>query len=364
MDEKGRETSGVTRSSEDPAASTSGSKMHQDTGGARQESADASVPQPDDALNDDASGRRGRGRPRKYPPVDQQTDESAADTSATPELQNDADEEGLPEEGMASDTYKEAAKQSDGVSISPGSSGGSQDFAVLYQGMQILGEIVRSQNETQQQFLKVQTEFSNSVMDRMDMYRMEFAKLQSELSEKEKGRLRADYLNAQEKADQASDENRQLRAQLDATGKKLIRLNARVESVESENESLRRRLGDVRDGDSRGDAAAAEEMNLPRHDAASGRRTSAASQTASQSAAKAASSEPGWRERRRLRKLQKAREKFLKKIDRDARFSDEQVDIIHEAEKSGIPLEKLELMANPDTTAENMKALLQCLMGR
>lgn len=288
----------------------------------------------------------------------------------------------------------------------------AQDIAIIYQGMQILGEIVRSQNETQQKFLQAQTEFSNSVMDRMDTYRMEFARLQSEVAEKEKNRLRADYLTAQDKADQVSEENRQLRAQLDATGKKLIRMNARVESVESENESLHRKLSrrgeagipqgdeihDLRTSEAgddsgrgivdrqsepakrelRGSASGSTGSSRNGHDVGStgtprsghtvgDTGSSGGSHAAGHGRAAAQRREPdrpGWRERRRQKKLQKAREKFLKRIDRDARFSDEQVDLIHEAEKSGIPLEKLELMADPNTAVEKMRVLFQCLTGR
>ena len=392
MDEKGRETSGVMQGGADPAESTSGSERARVSGSAGLPVSAPGGQNPDASQNDETAGKRGRGRPRKYPPQGQQVDGTDMEDDDSPidagtegdVIQNDAAPDDAGPDGAVSDDGETA----DATGLEKVHPASAQDIAIIYQGMQILGEIVRSQNETQQKFLQAQTEFSNSVMDRMDTYRMEFARLQSEVAEKEKNRLRADYLTAQDKADQVSEENRQLRAQLDATGKKLIRMNARVESVESENETLHRKLS------RRGEAGIPKEdeiddMRIPEEGNDSGREivdgqpestkrelrgsasgspgSAGASHASGQGRDTAQRREPdrlGWRERRRQKKLQKAREKFLKKVDRDARFSDEQVDLIHEAEKSGIPLEKLELMADPNTTAEKMQALFQCLTGR
>ena len=305
------------------------------------------------AADSAAQGRRGRGRPRKYPlsvtqaggtgeEVDEDlTDGEEEDEDVRSESIQPADDAKEVQNHMQIDREIKRDEEDGETSAYPS---GGQDFAYMYQGMQILGEIVRSQNETQQQFLKAQTEFSNSVMDRMDMYRMEFAKLQSEVAEKEKNRLRADYLTAQDKADQYSDENRQLRAQLDAAGKKLIRMNARIESMESENESLHRKLDqelmseDVPDNECSGEPASDRENKTD-----------------------SASPRSGWRERRRQKKLKKARDRFLKAVDGDSRFSKEQLQVIHEAANAGLPPERLELACSPDMSVEDMRMFFRFL---
>lgn len=331
-----------------------------------------------DAADSAAQSRRGRGRPRKYPLSVTQAGEPDDEDEDLPggeeEDEGDVGSEPIQPAGAVEEfqdhvqsNRKIRCDEEDGEDFARSS--GGLDFAYMYQGMQILGEIVRSQNEAQQQFLKAQTEFSNSVMDRMDTYRMEFAKLQSEVAEKEKNRLRADYLTAQDKADQYSDENRQLRAQLDAAGKKLIRMNARIESMESENESLHRQLDEGLISD---DAPDKEYADVP----SSGRESipqssSGAAQPDGTSegnsevmktdSASPVSAKPGWRERRRQKKLKKARDRFLKTVDGDSRFSKEQLQVIHEAANAGLPPEKLELACSPDMTVEDMKMFFRFL---
>ena len=327
------------------------------------------------AADSAAQGRRGRGRPRKYPlsvtqaggtgeEVDEDlTDGEEEDEDVRSESIQPADDAKEVQNHMQIDREIKRDEEDGETSAYPS---GGQDFAYMYQGMQILGEIVRSQNETQQQFLKAQTEFSNSVMDRMDMYRMEFAKLQSEVAEKEKNRLRADYLTAQDKADQYSDENRQLRAQLDAAGKKLIRMNARIESMESENESLHRKLDqelmseDVPDNECSGEPASDRE-NIPQ--ASSGETLPDGTPSGNGAVMKTDSASPrsGWRERRRQKKLKKARDRFLKAVDGDSRFSKEQLQVIHEAANAGLPPERLELACSPDMSVEDMRMFFRCL---
>ena len=135
----------------------------------------------------------------------------------------------------------------------------AQDFVMVSRGMQLLTELVKTQNQTQEKLIRSQTEFSSSVMDRMDQYRMQISKLENEAAEKEKNRLRDSYLEAQQKADERMEEIHQLRTQLDLSGRKVLKLNVRVEKLTEENESLRQQLQAMKEKTAEGSRDAGED---------------------------------------------------------------------------------------------------------
>ena len=116
--------------------------------------------------------KRGRGRPPKNP-------------------RTEREEERIPE-----DSRDDSSGMSDEVSPASGAEeepaeARPNDYSFDQHGMRFIAELVRQQNQAQEGMIRAQTEFSNSVMDRMDDYRIQMSKLQSEVAEKEKNRLRA-----------------------------------------------------------------------------------------------------------------------------------------------------------------------------
>lgn len=273
----------------------------------------------------------------------------------------------------------------------------AQDFVMVSRGMQLLTELVKTQNQTQEKLIRSQTEFSSSVMDRMDQYRIQISKLESEAAEKEKNRLRDSYLKAQQKADERMEEIHQLRTQLDLSGRKVLKLNVRVEKLTEENESLRQQLeamkektaegrggvaGDRATGSATGGTVEAGIFDAEDLDnvsvAASGAGTldqnppsaseaGASNQNPSNASGAGASDKNsahtsgtgnggsssgfcGWGQRRR--------KKFLEKVYCDRRYSDQQIALIQEADRAGIPLSGLKELCDPKISLGNMQVML------
>lgn len=280
--------------------------------------------------------KRGRGRPPKNQKAE--TTESAG--------------EGKEHEASASQAFSanlNPAENADGSDAEDGKPDNSrtQDFVMVSRGMELLTELVRSQNQSQEKLIRSQAEFSSSVMDRMDQYRMQISKLESEAAEKEKNRLRDSYLEAQKKADECMEEIHQLRTQLDLSGRKVLKLNVRVEKLIEENESLRQQLQTIKEK--------AIEENKP----VSGSRTDTSSKEKEDGAA-GADGEPGkasedtgfcgWSKRRR--------KKFLEKVYCDRRYSDGQIELIQEADRAGVPLSGLKELCDPKISLGNMQVML------
>ncbi len=273
----------------------------------------------------------------------------------------------------------------------------AQDFVMVSRGMQLLTELVKTQNQTQEKLIRSQTEFSSSVMDRMDQYRMQISKLESEAAEKEKNRLRDSYLEAQQKADERMEEIHQLRSQLDLSGRKVLKLNVRVEKLTEENESLRQQIQAMKEkaaersrvaaggratGSATGETAEVGISEMEDFDNVSAtvsgagalnQNMSSASEagapdqnTSSASGAETLDKNPahpsgsgkgeassgfcGWGQRRR--------KKFLEKVYCDRRYSDEQIALIQEADKAGISLSGLKELCDPKISLGNMQVML------
>ena len=123
--------------------------------------------------------KRGRGRP---PPKNQKSEQAeAANSEAFAEAaetmqgihvsdSSEAEQEDSPDPQRTDVAYQEKPPV--------------QDFILASRGLQLLTELVRSQNQSQEKLIRSQTEFSSSVMDRMDQYRMQISKLESEVSRK------------------------------------------------------------------------------------------------------------------------------------------------------------------------------------
>lgn len=273
----------------------------------------------------------------------------------------------------------------------------AQDFVMVSRGMQLLTELVKTQNQTQEKLIRSQTEFSSSVMDRMDQYRMQISRLESEAAEKEKNRLRDSYLEAQQKADERMEEIHQLRTQLDLSGRKVLKLNVRVEKLTEENESLRQQLQACKDRAVEGsmiaaggratdnasgaavevgasgvedfdkDLISASGTGAPDQNpsstsgagaldqnpsSASGTGESEKKTTHASASGKGETSSGfcGWGQRRR--------KKFLEKVYCDRRYSDQQIAVIQEADKAGIPLSGLKELCDPKISLGNMQVML------
>ena len=258
--------------------------------------------------------KRGRGRPPKNP-------------------RTEREEERIPE-----DSRDDSSGMSDEVSPASGAEeepaeARPNDYSFDQHGMRFIAELVRQQNQAQEGMIRAQTEFSNSVMDRMDDYRIQMSKLQSEVAEKEKNRLRADYLAAQDKADEYMEEIHQLRDQLDGANRKAVKLSAKLESLTAENESLRQQVKSLKEQ--------WEELEKGK---------STQQQTFPEMTAYQYPPEGFWKRRRRRR--------FLEKVYQNSSFSEEQLQVIREADRMGIPFERLAQICSPDIPAENMKLKL------
>ncbi len=289
--------------------------------------------------------KRGRGRP----PKNQQPEKAGS---------SGEDNEAADHEGSMSDA------DADSAGNPTGSDGGdrnqenprNQDFVLVNRGMQILTEFVKSQSQSQEKIIRAQTEFSNSVMDRMDQYRIHMSKLESEAAEKEKNRLRDSYLEAQKKADDYLEEIHQLRTQLDLSGRKTIKMGVKIDSLTAENESLRQKIremeeklaernrtADSNESDSEGDA----DGIVMSEDDESGNPLAGSSE---ESAGERSSGFCGLKQRRR--------KKFLEKVYCDRRYSNAQIALIRKADKAGIPLEGLKELCDPDISISNMQVML------
>jgi len=335
--------------------------------------------------------KRGRGRPPKNQKSEQaEAANSEAFAEAAETMQgihvsdsSEAEQEDSPDPERTDVAYREKPPV--------------QDFILASRGMQLLTELVRSQNQSQEKLIRSQTEFSSSVMDRMDQYRMQISKLENEAAEKEKNRLRDSYLEAQQKADERMEEIHQLRSQLDLSGRKVLKLNVRVEKLTEENESLRQQLQAMKEktaegsriaaGDRITDNASGEAIEVGASEVedidkdstvASGAGTSdnnpsSASEggasdqnpsnafgvgvsekktTHASASGKGGSSSGfcGWGQRRRR--------KFLEKVYCDRRYSDQQIAVIQEADRAGIPLSGLKELCDPKISLGNMQVML------
>jgi uncharacterized phage infection (PIP) family protein YhgE len=261
--------------------------------------------------------KRGRGRPPKNPKSDEEEDRRP-EVPACPG--NDPDN--------VSDEVPSETDEAEEPTITQ-----SNDYTYDQHGMRFIAELVRQQNQAQEGMIRAQTEFSNSVMDRMDDYRIQMSKLQSEVAEKEKNRLRADYLAAQDKADEYMEEIHQLRDQLDGANRKAVKLSAKLESLTAENESLRQQVRSLKEQ--------WEEVEKGK---------STQQQIFPEMTAYQYPPEGFWKRRRRRR--------FLEKVYQNSSFSEEQLQVICDADRMGIPFERLVQICSPDIPAENMKLKL------
>lgn len=261
--------------------------------------------------------KRGRGRPPKNPRPEGEKDR----IMEVPEDSGDDSADISDELPSGSDEEEEQAK------VQP------NDYSFDQHGMRFIAELVRQQNQAQEGMIRAQTEFSNSVMDRMDDYRIQMSKLQSEVAEKEKNRLRADFLAAQDKADEYQEEIHQLRDQLDGANRRAVKLSAKLESLTAENESLRQQVKSLKE----------QWTELEK-----GKSTQ--KQVFSETMAYQYPQEGFWKRRRRRR--------FLEKVYQNSSFSEEQLQVIREADRMGIPFERLAQICSPDIPAENMKLKL------
>ena len=261
--------------------------------------------------------RRGRGRPPKNPKPDVEGDRIPEDIEGPEDDSNDISDE-VPHESEEGEDPASARQN---------------DYSFDQHGMRFIAELIRQQNQTQEGLIRAQTEFSNSVMDRMDGYRMQMSKLQSEVAEKEKNRLRADFLAAQDKADEYREEIHQLRDQLDGANRKAVKLSAKMESLAAENESLRQQVKSLKEQ--------WEELEkgkvIPE-------------QTFSDITAYQYPAEGFWKRRRRRR--------FLEKVFQNPSYSQEQLDVIRQADRMGVPFERLMQICSPEIPPENMKLKL------
>ena len=330
--------------------------------------------------------KRGRGRP----PKNQNPEQAEAANPAT--VAEDVGAMPGTQVSDSAETERENSSDSEKTDTAYPERPPAQDFVMVSRGMQLLTELVKTQNQTQSQ-----TEFSSSVMDRMDQYRMQISKLESEAAEKEKNRLRDSYLEAQQKADERMEEIHQLRSQLDLSGRKVLKLNVRVEKLTEENESLRQQIQAMKEkaaersrvaaggratGSATGETAEVGISEMEDFDNVSAtvsgagalnQNMSSASEagapdqnTSSASGAETLDKNPahpsgsgkgeassgfcGWGQRRR--------KKFLEKVYCDRRYSDEQIALIQEADKAGISLSGLKELCDPKISLGNMQVML------
>lgn len=279
--------------------------------------------------------RRGRGRPPKNPPQAVQAEGEKG--------RMDAGETAVTETGQE---IAENSPQDQKASSTP-----TQDYALIAHGIQLLTEIVRSQSQTQESLMKAQTEFSNSVMDRMDQYRSHTSKLESEAAEREKERLRELYEEAQRKADESMEEINTLKTQLDLANRKNLKLSMRIEKVTAECEEMRRKLEEQKEQKTvqTAEAAAVPDPAMPA--ASSG---PAEGQTVDAGAPAEQGGQTGlfggWKKKRRR--------KFLEKVYCDRRYSDMQISVIQDADRSGVTLSDLKEMCDPNITPAKMQVML------
>ena len=283
------------------------------TSAAEEKAAEAEIGQDEIVL----PPKRGRGRPPKNPRPNGEGDQ-------IPESSTDL---GADSGDVSDEVPSESDEEEDSAPTQ------SNDYSFDQHGMRFIAELVRQQNQAQEGMIRAQTEFSNSVMDRMDDYRIQMSKLQSEVAEKEKNRLRADYLAAQDKADEYMEEIHQLRDQLDGANRKAVKLSAKLESLTAENESLRQQVKSLKEQ--------WEELEKGK---------STQQQTFREMTAYQYPPEGFWKRRRRRR--------FLEKVYQNSSFSEEQLQVIREADRMGIPFERLAQICSPDIPAENMKLKL------
>ena len=214
----------------------------------------------------------------------------------------------------------------------------TRDYSFSEKGTQIIAELVKSQNEAQANMIRAQTEFSNQVMDRMDNYRMQMAALQNEISEKEKTRLRADFLSAQDKLDEYQEKIQKLRNQLDIVNRKNMKLTNRVEALTVENESFRQQVKTLKE---QWDALEKQEPKPP---------------SMQEQEPVVSFPKEGWLKRRQ-------RKRFLKKVLEGEDFSDEQKEVIRKADAGGLPFERLVQICNPSIPPANMERMITYSKG-
>lgn len=354
---------------------------------------EVAVSDEDRKLEEQVAGpvKRGRGRPPKNQKPDQAEAANPAnmaeDVWAMPGMQV----------SDPAETERENSSDSEKTDTAYPERPPAQDFVMVSRGMQLLTELVKTQNQTQEKLIRSQTEFSSSVMDRMDQYRMQISKLESEAAEKEKNRLRDSYLEAQQKADERMEEIHQLRTQLDLSGRKVLKLNVRVEKLTEENESLRQQLQAFKDRAVEGSMIAAGDRvtdnasgaavevgasgveGLDKDSIAASGAGALDQNPPSTSGAGASNQNPsnasrvgasekktthasasgkgetssgfcGWGQRRR--------KKFLEKVYCDRRYSDQQIALIQEADRAGIPLSGLKELCDPKISLGNMQVML------
>ena len=129
------------------------------------------------------------------------------------------------------------------------------------------------------------------------------------------------------------EEIHQLRDQLDGANRKAVKLSAKLESLIAENESLRQQVRSLKEQ--------WEELEKGK---------STQQQTFPEMTTYQYPPEGFWKRRRRRR--------FLEKVYQNSSFSEEQLQVIREADRMGIPFERLAQICSPDIPAENMKLKL------
>lgn len=260
------------------------------------------------------SPKRGRGRPKNEEP----------DSSTTAESQETGRREDRAEDAGDSRPSKvKAASAEEQV----------QDYLFSEKGIQIIAELVKSQNEAQANMIRAQTEFSNQVMDRMDNYRMQIATLQSESAEKERAKLQSDILSAQDRLDEYQENIHQLRLQIDLLNRDNMKLTNKNETLIEQNESLRQQVKALKNQCDTRQEKEAEESPTQKQ------------------VSQISFPQEGWIKRRRRRR-------FLKKVLESTDFSDDQKEVIRKADARGIPFEMLVQICNPAIQAANMERMI------
>ena len=220
--------------------------------------------------------------------------------------------------------------------------------------MRILAELVRSQNKSQENMIRAQNEFSNSVLDRMDNYQQQVSRLQREAAEQEKNRLRSDFREAQDRADMYLEEIHQLRTQIDSANRKILKLSTKMETVTAENASLKDQIDAMKKAAEQIEKERDERIDAAQQTFIPGRQGSDEGDSGS-GGVKRAEGEQAYREGwlKRIR-----RRRYLEKILGSPDFTDQQKAVIREADEAGVSFESLLQICSPRIPPENMKMMI------
>ena len=229
-----------------------------------------------------------------------------------------------------------------------------QDLVLAGANIRILAELVKSQNRSQENIIRAQNEFSNSVMDRLDNYQQQVSRLQREAAEQEKSRLRADYREMQDKADEYLEEIHQLRNQLESANRKILKLTTRMQTLTSENASLKEQIdamkktAELLEKERDGRIDATRQTFIPGGQEPEGGDSG---NGGGKGPGKEQTYREGWLTRIRRRR-------YLEKILGSPDFTDQQKAAIREADEAGVPFESLLQICSPKIPPENMKMMI------